>query len=463
MALTVVVLAAGQGTRMKSTLPKVLHCLAGKPLLQHVLDTANQLSPSKSIVVCGHQSKLLKDTFSNQPIEFIEQVPQRGTADAVAKALPLLNENDKVLILSGDVPLICVDTLKRFVQSTPKNALGLITAQLENPFGLGRIVRNNSGNITQVVEQKDANEDEQKICEINSGIYLVEANLLKKWIPQIQNKNQQQEFYLTDIISIAVKEGVLVVSSAPENVHEISGINDRAQLAQAERYYQHKQAQALMVQGVTIADPLRMDVRGELQCENDVSIDINVIFEGNVTLKKGCKIGPHCVVINSTLGENVTLLANCYIEGVNIADNVTVGPFARLRPGTDIDSDARIGNFVEVKNAKIGKGSKVNHLSYIGDATIGQGVNIGAGTITCNYDGANKHQTVIEDDVMIGSDTQLIAPVRVGKGATIGAGSTINQNVPENQLTLTHQLNQRSKNWERPKKSSFTNNHQDKV
>ncbi len=462
MDLSIVVLAAGQGTRMKSTLPKVLHPVADKPMLQHVVDTAKQLSPSNIIVVCGHQGETLRGAFSNEKIDFVEQVPQRGTADAVAKALPLLKDDQKVIILYGDVPLISSNTLNELIEKT-KDGLGIVTINMGNPTGLGRIVRDSLGKVIKIVEQKDANAQEQKISEVNTGIYLVDAKLLKLWIPQIENKNNQNEFYLTDIVAMAVKDKISINTVSPQHIEEILGVNDKAQLAQVERCYQYKMATQLMNQGVTLADPSRCDIRGTLSVQSDVFIDINVIFQGKVTLKQGCHIGPNCVLIDVTLGENVTLLANCYLEGVSIGDNATIGPFARLRPGTEIDSDARIGNFVEVKNAKIGKGSKINHLSYVGDATIGQDVNIGAGTITCNYDGANKHQTVIEDNVMIGSDTQLIAPVRIGKGATIGAGSTINQDVPENQLTLTHQLNQRSKKWERPKKSSSPNNHKEKT
>ncbi|MBS0286463.1 MAG: bifunctional UDP-N-acetylglucosamine diphosphorylase/glucosamine-1-phosphate N-acetyltransferase GlmU [Proteobacteria bacterium] len=460
MGLKIVVLAAGQGTRMKSSLPKVLHPLAGKPMLAHVIDAARALSPTSIIVVCGHQKQAIQQAFANQALEFVEQVPQQGTADAVLKALPKINTNEKVLILYGDVPLISTETLNQLVEKT-KDGLGIITLTMGNPFGLGRIVRDNNGNVLKVVEQKDATEQEQKICEINTGIYLVPGHLLHKWVPQIQNKNKQNEFYLTDIVEMAAKEGINIFTLAPLHIEDILGVNDQAQLAQVERAYQYKMANALMAKGVTLADPGRLDVRGKLDVQSEVFIDINAIFEGQVTLKKGCHIGPNCILKNATLGENVTVLANCYLEDVTIDDNATVGPFARLRPGTKLGQSVRVGNFVEIKNATIGNHSKINHLSYVGDATIGNDVNIGAGTITCNYDGANKHHTIIEDEVFIGSDTQLIAPIRVGKGATIGAGSTVNKDVPENQLTLTHQLNQRSKKWARPKKSTTPNNKQE--
>lgn len=456
MALTIVVLAAGQGTRMKSTLPKVLHSLAGKPMLQHVLDTAKALEPKKIIVVHGHQGEQIVQAVNDKAITFVEQIPQKGTADALAKALPFFNENESVLILYGDVPLMSAESLKKLIDNTPENSLGLMSAQFENPFGLGRIIRDSGGSIIRIVEQKDATKEQQAITEVNTGIYYAKAHMLQKWLPLITNDNQQREYYLTDIVSLAVKEGTTIVSVSPDT-NEVLGVNDREQLAQAERLYQYQQVKALMHQGVSFADPHRCDIRGEVFAQNDVFVDINVIFQGKVTLKQGCQIGPNCVLINCTVGENVTIKANCHLEEVTLLDRAVVGPFARLRPGANIGKEAHIGNFVEVKNATIGEGSKVNHLSYVGDATVGKHVNIGAGTITCNYDGVNKHQTIIEDNVMIGSDTQLIAPVHIGKGATIGAGSTIHKDVPENQLTLTQQLNQRSKTWQRPKKSSENN------
>ncbi len=463
MALNVVVLAAGQGTRMKSKQPKVLHKVAGKAMLERVIDSARILNPKQIVVVYGHQGDLLKAAFEDQALSFVEQTPQRGTADALMKAAPMLAQDERVLILYGDVPLISAQTLQHFIDKTPKDALGIMTVEVEDPTGLGRIIRDAQGNIIKIVEQKDASLQEQALREVNTGIYVVNTSHLNKWLPQIKNDNQQQEYYLTDIVALAAKDKIAIISHAPAQVEEILGVNDRIQLAQLERFYQHKIATDLMRQGVTLADPNRVEVRGTLSCEQDVSIDTNVIFEGQVSVKQGTSIGPQCILKNCQLGENVTILAHCYLEDVTIADNCTIGPFARLRPGTTLGNDVRIGNFVEIKNAQIASGTKINHLSYIGDAIVGKEVNIGAGTITCNYDGVNKHQTIIEDNVMIGSDTQLIAPIRVGAGATIGAGSTVNKDVPKEQLTLTHQLNQRSKKWERPKKVSTSPNQQEKA
>lgn len=453
MDLSIVVLAAGQGTRMKSTLPKVMQTIAGKPMLAHVVDTAKTLAPKKIIIVYGHGKDILLKTFQDKELSWVEQAVQKGTGDAVAKALPVLSANERVIILYGDVPLISKETLQRVLRETPSDALGLITINTDNPHGLGRIVKDQQGNVIKIVEEKDANEVERAIKEVNTGIFIVPSQYLSKWIPLLNNNNQQKEYYLTDIVALAVEAKVKIVTHSPDDDHEILGVNDRAQQANIERIYQQQIAKKLLHQGVMISDPHRIDVRGTLQAQSDVFIDINVLFQGNVVLGKGCHIGPNCVLIDCELAENVTILANSYIENTKIGNNVHIGPFARLRPGTLLKDDAKIGNFVEVKNATIGKGSKISHLSYIGDALVGEDVNIGAGTITCNYDGANKHQTIIEDDVMIGSDTQLIAPIRVGKGATIGAGSTLNKDVPANQLTVTQQLNQRSKAWDRPQKT----------
>lgn len=453
MDLSIVVLAAGQGTRMKSAFPKVMQTIAGKPMLAHVVDTAQALAPKKIIIVYGHGKDILLEAFQDKELSWVEQTMQKGTGDAVAKALPVLSANERVIILYGDVPLISKETLQRVLRETPNDALGLITVNTDNPCGLGRIVKDQQGNVIKIVEEKDASQAERTIKEVNTGIFIVPSQYLSKWIPLLNNNNQQKEYYLTDIVALAVEDKVAIVTHSPDDDHEILGINDRGQQANIERIYQQQLAKKLLLQGVMISDPHRIDIRGTLQAESDVFIDINVLFQGDVVLGKGCHIGPNCVLINCELAENVTVLANSYIENAKIGNNAHIGPFARLRPGTLLKDDAKIGNFVEVKNATIGKGSKISHLSYIGDALVGEDVNIGAGTITCNYDGANKHQTIIEDDVMIGSDTQLIAPIRVGKGATIGAGSTLNKDVPANQLTVTQQLNQRSKAWDRPQKS----------
>lgn len=451
MAIQVAILAAGQGTRMQSTLPKVLHPLAGKPLLEHVIITAQQLSPSvPPVVICGHQSELLKKTLAHHPVQWIEQNEQLGTGHALLQALPTMI-GDKILVLYGDVPLISESTLKRLIDATPKNAIGMLTAELANPTGYGRIKRDQEEKIIGIVEEKDASEYERTINEINPGIYLMPAELLKKWLPELKNNNAQKEYYLTDVISRAVKENIPIHDVKPTGIEEIFGINDRVQLSQLERFYQHELAEKLMRQGVTILDPKRFDARGDATIGRDVTIDINVVLEGKVTIGSGCNIGPNCILRNVVLGERVEVKANSLIDGAEIADDCIVGPFARIRPGTVLAKGAHVGNFVEIKKSSIGEGSKINHLSYIGDTEMGRHVNIGAGTITCNYDGVNKHKTIIADDVHIGSDTQLVAPVKVGKGATVGAGSTVTKDVPPQQLTLTHRIEQRSVDgWTRP-------------
>jgi bifunctional UDP-N-acetylglucosamine pyrophosphorylase/glucosamine-1-phosphate N-acetyltransferase len=449
--LTVVVLAAGQGVRMKSPLPKVLHPLGGKALLAHVLDAAQTLHPSQIIVVHGANSDVIKDQFSDREITWAEQSPPKGTGDAVAKAIPFIPSHHRVLILYGDVPLISPVTLSHLLQHTPKGALGLLTATLPDPFGLGRIVRM-QGKVLRIVEEKDATTQEREIKEINTGILLFDATCFARWIPTLKNNNAQGEYYLTDIIQWAVNEQIVIHTESPQGSYEIMGVNDRLQQVTLERIYQRSQAEKLLKEGVWICDPDRFDVRGTLQAVAGVNIDINVIFEGDNILRKGAHIGPHCVLIDCDIGENVSILAYSHLEGVKIHNNARVGPFARLRPGTILEEHVHIGNFVEIKNSAIGEASKIGHLSYIGDTVMGKSVNVGAGTITCNYDGKHKHQTIIEDDVHIGSDTQLVAPVHVGQGATIGAGSTVCHDVPENELTLTQRLEQRTMAWNRPQK-----------
>lgn len=451
--LSIVILAAGQGTRMKSSLPKVMHTIAGKPFLAHVIATAQSLNPSQIIVVYGYGGDVLKAAFTDPAIQWAHQPVQQGTADAVAKALPFIPSDHRVLILYGDVPLISPSTLTHLLNHTAEDAVGLLTVQMPTPYGLGRIVRE-AGEVARIVEEKDATEAEKAIQEVNTGIFLVQANALSTWLQKITNHNAQKEYYLTDIIALAVQDQVPVVTTAPQVIEEILGINDKLQQSYLERYYQQSRAKEWLKEGVWIADPARLDVRGTLEVAPEVSIDVNVVIEGKVTLRKGCTIGPHCVLKNCDIGEGVTLHAHCYLEGVTIAKNATIGPFARLRPGTVLAENVHIGNFVEVKNATVGMGSKINHLSYIGDATLGKDVNVGAGTITCNYDGAYKHQTIIEDDVHIGSDSQLIAPVRVGKGATLAAGTTLHEDAPPYQLTLSHRLALRSLDWQRPKKET---------
>ncbi len=452
MDLTVVVLAAGQGTRMKSSKPKVLHPIGGKPMLVHVVKTAQALNPAQILVVHGFGGELLQQALQAEKITWVEQATQQGTGDAVAKALPFIPPSHRVLILYGDVPLIRIQTLQKLLQDTPENQMGMLTVNTENPTGLGRIVRDHRGAIQQIVEERDANENQRHIKEVNVGVFVLPAALLARWLPRLNNQNAQNEYYLSDMVQFALDDVVDIATFTVQSANEVLGVNDRAQQVAAERCYQQQCAQHFLQQGVWIADPARFDLRGSLQAAPEVMIDVNVVLEGEVLLREGCSIGPHCTLINCDIGENVTILAHCYLEGVKIAAGAKIGPFARLRPGTVLGNNVHVGNFVEIKNSRIEAGSKINHLSYIGDTTMGKSVNIGAGTITCNYDGANKHRTIIEDDVHIGSDTQLIAPVRVGKGATLGAGTTLTQDAPPEKLTVTQQIQQRSKSWQRPNK-----------
>lgn len=455
MALRVVILAAGQGKRMHSDLPKVLHRLGGKSLLEHVIQTAISLDSDRSpIIIYGHQGELLFNHLGHYNAHWVKQDQQLGTGHALLQALPAIESNDQILILYGDVPLISETTLKNLINNTSAHSLGMLTANLPAPEGYGRIKRNEQGQIIRVIEAKDASSDELRINEINPGIYYVTANYLKRWLPQLRQQNAQGEYYLTDIIAMAVNENMSITAIQPAYTEEILGINDRLQLEQLERFYQRQVAEKLMQKGVSIADKNRFDSRcDELKIGRDVFIDVNVIFEGRVVIGDGCYIGPHVVLRNTELGKNIEIKASSIIDGAVIGANASVGPFARIRPGTVLGESVHIGNFVEVKNSFADRDTKINHLSYVGDSEIGARVNIGAGTITCNYDGINKHKTIIEDDVHIGSDTQLIAPVSVGKGATIGAGSTIRENVPPYHLALTQTLSPRHiKAWKRPEK-----------
>lgn len=453
MALSIVILAAGRGKRMHSQLPKVLHRLAGKPLLERVAGTALELHPASApIVIFGHQGEQIREALTHLPVNWVEQLEQLGTGHAAQQALPHLSANDRVLVLYGDVPLISVETLQHFIQETPELALGLITTHLTNPTGFGRIIRDAAGNLSHIVEEKDATPAERAIQEVNPGIYLVPVACLQRWLPQLKNTNAQGEYYLTDILHLATQEKMAVHTSQPKHHEEILGINDRAQLATLERFYQRSMAEKLMLQGVTLADPNRFDLRGELTVGRDVTIDVNVIIEGNVSIGNNCIIGPNTVLRNTLIADHTEIKANCFIEGAEIGDHCIVGPFARIRPGTVLMSQAHVGNFAEIKNSLIGHASKVHHVSYIGDCEIGKNVNIGAGTITCNYDGANKHRTVIGDNAFIGSNTELVAPVTIGEGATIGAGSTITRNAPANQLTLSRTKQSTIEGWQRKKK-----------
>lgn len=452
MALSIVILAAGQGKRMHSQIPKVLHKLAGKTLLEHVIDTATQLVTTElPIVVFGHEGEQVRQALPNLKATWVEQKEQLGTGHALLQALSHIPKNDRVLVLYGDVPLISYETLKHFL-TLPEAALGIITAIFPNPFGLGRIIRDENNKITHIIEEKDTNDRQRLIKEINTGIYLFPSDFLSKALPEIQNHNFQKEYYLTDAISFAVKQQIPIESIHPERNEEVIGINDRLQLSFLERFYQRRLAKKLMQQGVTLCDPERFDVRGDVTFGRDVTIDINVILEGKVVIGNNCTIGPHTILRDVILGDNVDIKAHCLIENAQIAHHCIIGPFARIRPGTVLSSHIHIGNFVEIKNSTIGDKSKINHLSYVGDTDIGNGVNIGAGTITCNYDGVNKHRTTIEDGVFIGSNSQLVAPVKIGHGATIGAGSTITKDAPAEQLTLTRTPQVTIKNWRKPKK-----------
>ena len=452
--LNIVILAAGAGKRMQSALPKVLHTLAGSSLLRHVINVARQLSPNKICIVIGHGGEIVRSEISDDDLIWVRQEQQLGTGHAVMQALPNLDKSERTLVLYGDVPLVKVETLKKLIAATREKQCALMTAMLPDATGYGRIVRDTkTKSITAIVEQKEANPEQLAIQEINTGIMLVPNEYLYDWLPKLKNRNAQQEYYLTDIIGMAAELKIGIASTQPVNVWEVMGVNNKCQLAELERIYQKERANELLEQGVKLIDPTRIDFRGTISCESDVEIDINCIFEGNVRLGRGVKIGANCILKNVTVAANTIIHPFCLIEEAEIADECRIGPFARIRPGTVLSSKAHIGNFVEVKNSQIGLGSKVNHLSYIGDSVIGKGVNIGAGTITCNYDGANKYQTVIEDDVFIGSDTQLIAPVRVSKGSTIGAGSTITKDTPEGTLTLARSKQISISGWKRPTKT----------
>lgn len=437
MSFSIVILAAGQGTRMRSASPKLLHKLAGKPILEHLLRTAAKLNPTRVIVVYGHKGEELKKAFLDFPeIVWVEQKQQLGSGHAALQALPFLGgqEDDKVVLLAGDNPLISVATLKKLLDASQTADFCLLTHTLENPSGLGRIIRNTQGKVEAIIEEKDATETQKKIKEINTVMCCALNGFLQKTLPKIKAQNAQKEYYLTDLVALAAKDNQRIETISPDQDFEVQGINDKIQLAAAERAYQQQVAIKWMQQGVTLLDPARFDVRGEVSIGQDVIIDINVILEGNVKIGDQVSIGPNTTIKDSIILDNVIIKANCVIENAIIGDASVIGPFARLRPGTQLDQKVHIGNFVEVKNATVGMGSKINHLAYIGDATIGKGVNIGAGVITCNYDGELKHQTIIEDQAFIGSDTQLIAPVTIGQGVTVGAGSTITKNVPSNYL-----------------------------
>lgn len=453
MKLNVIILAAGHGKRMHSTLPKVLHKLAGKPLLQYIVETVKDLHPDSIYVVYGNGGGQVPNCLSHLAVDWIKQIELLGTGHAVAQAIPEIKQNEsRVLILLGDTPLVSLATLQKLIQATEVHQMGLITLTTEHPFGLGRILRDQQGKVVQIVEEKEATSDQKRIQEVNSGIFYVPIKLLKRWLPKIKKINAQGEYYLTDIITMAVEENIEIVTVSLGIDGEMQGVNDRVQLAKLERYYQQKAAEKLMLQGVTLRDPKRFDIRGQLTAEKDVIIDVDVILEGENNIGANSSIGAHTILKDVKIGKNVEIMPFCLIEGAVIGDNCIIGPFARIRPGSVLKNNVHIGNFVEVKKSQIEQETKINHLSYIGDANIGKNVNIGAGTITCNYDGAVKHQTQIEDDVFIGSNTALIAPIRIQKGATIGAGSTLNKDAPTGKLTLNRAETHTFENWKRPQK-----------
>jgi bifunctional UDP-N-acetylglucosamine pyrophosphorylase/glucosamine-1-phosphate N-acetyltransferase len=452
MELSIIILAAGQGTRMHSALPKVLHSLGGRPLLAHALDTAHRLGASLVHVVIGHGAERVRQAFDHTNVHWVIQEQQLGTGHAVAQVMPELPDSRIVLVMYGDVPLITPETLKPLLDIAASDGLAVLTAVLDNPAGYGRILQDADGGIHGVVEEKDASAEQRCIREINTGFLAVPAGRLRRWVQALDNRNAQGEFYLTDVVALAVRDGVPVRGVRAADPQEILGVNDRIQLATLERRFQQRQAWECLRAGVTLIDPARFDLRGRLTAGQDVVIDVNVVLEGDVRLGNRVSIGPNVVLRNTTVGDDVTILANCLIEDAAIGEGARIGPFSRIRPETVLAADTHVGNFVEIKKSQVGAGSKINHLSYIGDTTVGRKVNIGAGTITCNYDGANKHRTVIGDDVFIGSDTQLVAPVEIGDGATIGAGSTITRNAPAGELTLSRAPQQTRSGWKRPVK-----------
>ncbi|MBD2857621.1 bifunctional UDP-N-acetylglucosamine diphosphorylase/glucosamine-1-phosphate N-acetyltransferase GlmU [Spongiibacter sp. KMU-158] len=454
MKLDVVILAAGKGTRMNSDLPKVLHRLANKPMLGWVVNAAESLAPENTHVVIGHGAEQVKSLFEGSKLSWVLQEHQRGTGHAVAQALPHIADDAVVLITYGDVPLVKAETLQAMVEQVDNQTMSLLTVNLPNPQGYGRIVRDAENAVIAIVEQKDASDAQREIKEVNTGIMAVSASLLKNCLPKLSSDNAQGEYYLTDIIAMAVEQGVAVKTLQPENLYEVEGVNNKLQLQKLERELQRVQAEKLLEAGVGLADAARLDIRGELKTGRDVFIDVNCVFEGDVVLGDGVHIGPNCVISDSRIAAGAVIKTNSVLENAVVGENCNIGPFARLRPGTVLAADARIGNFVETKNAQIGLGSKVNHLSYIGDAVIGEQANIGAGTITCNYDGVNKFKTEIGDRAFIGSNSSLVAPVVIGKDATVGAGSALTGNVEDGELAVARGRQRNISGWQRPEKKT---------
>ena len=458
--LDVVIMAAGKGTRMKSSLPKVLHPVAGKPMVRHVIDTARQLQVRQTVVITGHGAEQVEASltaaYGAEGLRFARQMPQLGTGHAVQQAAPHLPDDGTVVVLSGDVPLTQADTLQALIAASAGDKLALLTIEFDDPTGYGRIVRNAAGQVQAIVEQKDASDEQRRIREVYSGIMAVPARLLKPWLAKLDNQNAQQEFYLTDVVKFAVADGVPVVAHVISDAAQVAGVNSPAQLAELERIHQSRRAQALMAEGVRIIDPARFDVRGELVCAQDVQIDVNCIFEGRVELGQGVKIGANCVLANCRIEAGAVIHPFTHIDGeklgVTVGEGALIGPFARLRPGAQLGAEVHIGNFVEVKNSTMAKGAKANHLAYLGDATVGERVNYGAGSITANYDGANKHRTVIEADVHIGSNSVLVAPVTIGAGGTVGGGSTITKSTEPGVLSVARGKQISIANYKRPAK-----------
>jgi bifunctional UDP-N-acetylglucosamine pyrophosphorylase/glucosamine-1-phosphate N-acetyltransferase len=451
MSLHVVILAAGKGTRMRSSLPKVLHPVAGRPMVSHVIDTAQQLGADAIHLVYGHGAEQLKERLAGETVSWVLQEQQLGTGHAVAQATPTIPDDARVLVLYGDTPLITPATLNNLLAVQPAGGIGLLTVNLADPTGYGRIMREN-GAVVGIVEQKDACAEQLAIREVNTGVLVAPAGKLKQWLAGLNCQNAQGEYYLTDVIGAAHRDGAAIATAQPAEAQETEGANNRLQLAALERFYQRREANRLMLEGVTLLDPARFDLRGSLVCGEDVIIDANVIIEGKVELGHRVHVGAGCVLKDCSIADDSIISPYSVIEASKLARGTTIGPFARLRPGCELADGVHVGNFVEVKNARLGVGTKAGHLSYLGDSEIGRDVNIGAGTITCNYDGANKHKTIIEDDVFVGSDTQLVAPVTVRKGATIGAGTTVTREIGENELVITRVPQRHIVGWQRPVK-----------
>lgn len=449
--LSVVILAAGKGTRMYSDLPKVLHNIAGKPMVKHVIDTAKQLKAENIHLIYGHGGELLQSRLKDEPVNWVLQAEQLGTGHAMQQAAPFFADDENIVMLYGDAPLITKETLEKLIEAKTEGGIGLLTVVLDNPTGYGRIIREN-GSVVGIVEQKDANPEQLKIQEINTGVMVASGASFKKWLAQLDNNNAQGEYYITDVIAMAHRDGFNVQAIQATDLMEVEGANNRLQLAALERYFQRKQAEKLLLAGVTLIDPSRFDLRGTVSHGKDVEIDVNVVLEGDVKLGDRVKIGAGSVLKNCVIADDVEIKPYSVIEDTVIGEAAKIGPFSRLRPGTELAAETHVGNFVEIKNAQIAKGSKVNHLSYVGDAEVGEKCNIGAGVITCNYDGANKFKTVIGNDVFVGSDSQLVAPVTIADGSTIGAGSTVTKDVAENELVITRVPQRHIKNWQRPVK-----------